>query len=133
MTGLEVYLWLCLDSILHLLGMAIAISVIGIIIYIVLQIAIHVQWYDESEPETKVMKTFYKSICKYLRISISIFIVSILGLTFVPSTKDVAVIYVLPKIINNENMKALPNEAVLLLRNKMQEWMKDVEKQVIPK
>jgi hypothetical protein len=133
MTGLEVYLWLCLDSILHLLGMAVAISTMGIIIYIILQGAIHVPWYDESEPNTKITKTFYKRTCKYLRISISIFILALLGLTFVPSTKDVAVIYVLPKIINNENVKALPNEAVLLLRNKMQEWMKDVEKQVIPK
>ena len=39
MTGLEVYLWLCLDSVLHLLGMAVAISMMGIIIYIIFPVA----------------------------------------------------------------------------------------------
>jgi len=42
---------------------------------------------------------------------------------FIPSTKEVAAIYLIPKIANNEQVQKLPENFVKLLNVKMEQWM----------
>ncbi len=64
----------------------------------------------------------------YRRILITDGIIS-LGLLliscFIPSTKEFAVIYLIPKIAANEQVQKIPDNALKLLNGKMEEWIND--------
>jgi len=47
---------------------------------------------------------------------------------FVPTSKEMAAIYLLPKIANNENVKAVPNKSMEILNLKLDEWINDMRK-----
>lgn len=49
--------------------------------------------------------------------------------TFLPSTKEAVAIYILPKIVNNEQIQKLPDNALQLMNTKMEEWIKDMTKE----
>ena len=57
---------------------------------------------------------------KVAKTGIFVFIISILGLVFTPSSKAVAAIYVIPKIVNNETLKEEANEFYIMAK----EWLK---------
>lgn len=42
---------------------------------------------------------------------------------FIPSTKEVAAIYLIPKIANNEQVQKIPDNAAKLLNAKLEEWI----------
>lgn len=46
-------------------------------------------------------------------------------LMFVPSTKQVAMMYTMPAIINNEDVQALPADIVKLARQEIEKMLKD--------
>jgi len=48
---------------------------------------------------------------------------------FVPSTKQAAAIYLIPKIANNEHVQKLPDNAMRFLNGKFEEWIEDMTKQ----
>lgn len=52
-------------------------------------------------------------------------IIPALGLVFVPSTKEAAAIYLIPKIANNEQVQKVPEQALRLLNAKLEEWIDD--------
>lgn len=52
-------------------------------------------------------------------------LVSISTAIFMPSTKQAAIIYLLPRIANNEEVQKLPSNATKLLNAKLQDWVKD--------
>ncbi len=58
-----------------------------------------------------------------------IFVMSIISITFIPSTKEACAIYLIPKIANNEQMQKLPDNAAKLLNVKMEEWINDTLKE----
>jgi magnesium-transporting ATPase (P-type) len=60
----------------------------------------------------------------------SIIIVTFFSLaaTFIPSTKDYAAIYLIPKIAKNEQIQKIPDNAIKLLNGKMEEWIADIGK-----
>ena len=60
--------------------------------------------YENSEGELKTYSILQRS-CK---ISCVIFFVCLFLMSFIPSTKQAAIIYVVPKIINNKQVQALP-------------------------
>ena len=43
----------------------------------------------------------------------------------VPSTKEACAIYLLPKIVNNEQIQKIPNNFANLLNAKIEEWIKE--------
>jgi hypothetical protein len=43
----------------------------------------------------------------------------------VPNTKEAAVIWLLPKIVNNEQVQEVPNKALKLLNKRMDEWLEE--------
>lgn len=44
---------------------------------------------------------------------------------FTPSTRSFAAIYLIPKIVNNEQIQKLPDNAATLLNAKMEQWIDD--------
>lgn len=46
----------------------------------------------------------------------------------VPTTKEAAAIYLIPKITNNEQVQKLPDNALKFLNGKFEAWIADMEK-----
>lgn len=44
-----------------------------------------------------------------------------------PSTQQACVIYLLPKIVNNENIQKIPNNVSELMNKRLEQWMDDVK------
>jgi hypothetical protein len=44
----------------------------------------------------------------------------------IPTTEEMAAIYLLPKIANNEQVQQVPDKAMQLLNGKLDEWIADV-------
>ena len=47
-------------------------------------------------------------------------------LTFTPTTKEGIAIWALPKIVNNEEIKQIPENFAKIVNDKLQDWMRDV-------
>lgn len=63
-----------------------------------------------------------------LKITIPIMILCGLIATFVPSSKTIAAMYVLPAIINNEHIQNSTSNTLEALENLTKEWLKDTVK-----
>lgn len=48
---------------------------------------------------------------------------------FTPTTKQAAVIYMLPKIVKNEDVKEIPGNFVKVFNGKMKEWIDEMEEE----
>jgi hypothetical protein len=48
--------------------------------------------------------------------------------TFIPSTKQMAAIIVIPKIVNNEQIQNIGENGLSILESKTVEWLKDIKK-----
>ena len=44
-------------------------------------------------------------------------------IAFIPSTKEACAIYLIPKVVNNEEVQKVPNNALKLLNAKLEEWI----------
>lgn len=64
-------------------------------------------------------------IVKYEGFFAFIFLLLCLCGVFIPSTKEVVAIYLIPKIANNEQMQKIPDNAAKLLNAKMEEWINE--------
>ena len=62
----------------------------------------------------------------------TLFAIVSIGGSFIPSTKEVAAIYLLPKIVNNEKVQKLPENFTNLLNAKMEQWIGDTLKDKKP-
>ena len=59
------------------------------------------------------------------------FVFGLLGNAFIPSTKQMIAIITIPKIVNNEQVQEMPDNALKLINKKLREWAEDTE--IIPK
>lgn len=74
--------------------------------------------HDDSE---KV--DFSKWFKRLLMPSLLCIITGIIGSVFLPTTKEAAAIYLLPKIVNNQQVQELPDNALKFLNAKLEEWI----------
>jgi len=51
---------------------------------------------------------------------------SIIGNVFAPSFKEQAFIYLAPKIVNNEQVKKIPENALKILNTKMEQYLDEI-------
>ena len=75
--------------------------------------------YTIGEKQALVMGQKIKLAPIVLAISIALIIL-------IPNLKEAAAIYLIPKMVNNENVQELPNDATKLLRLKLNEWINDL-------
>jgi hypothetical protein len=69
---------------------------------------------------------FVPEIKRFYKLAVVVLIVSLLGFAFIPSTKEAAAIYMIPKIVNNEQVQKLPDNAMKFLNGKFEEWINDM-------
>lgn len=52
---------------------------------------------------------------------------------FTPNTKQFAAIYLIPKVVNNEDVRAMSGDAMKAMRLKFREWLDSLEPQKVVK
>jgi hypothetical protein len=114
MTGLEVYLWMMLDSLKggFLLTTLIPLGVLTVIRGIITIIEMDkLDTYNRSMPvEEKKSYRDIPEIAHNARKALKSFVIAmaiVLVSCFIPSTKQMAVIWILPKVANSETVEAL--------------------------
>ena len=116
MTWFDVYLFTRLDA---LNALFIASAIIVLCAGTFLTVVGAMQWrFNESELGEKLARKTWKwavPIC---------FFFGLLS-TITPTTKEFAAIYLIPKVVNNEHAKQIPDNALKLLNAKFEEWIKE--------
>lgn len=56
------------------------------------------------------------------------FIIITIPATFIPSSKTVAAMYLIPKIVENKSVQQLPDKALSILNLKLDQWMDGFKK-----
>lgn len=94
------------------------------VVFIVLLVGLSLEWsLSELNGEENVPKILKKR-WKVALIGLCIFVPLRI---FTPTTKQAAVIYMLPKIVNNEQVQKIPANFVKVLNTKMEEWLGQFE------
>lgn len=115
-TAFDIYLVSLADKIISPAGFIACFS-LGITIFLCV---IYFVGFDITE-EVKQAKTA-------LKITTAIMIVCGFIAVFVPSSKTIAAMYVLPAIVNNEHIQNSTGNALEALENLTKEWLKDTVK-----
>lgn len=117
LTWWQVYLLTRIDNISILLMLPTIFSGVAALILTIMMCVAHVdEWTHENS---------YNKIKFWLKRSIIVFIMGLTLCSAMPSTKEVAAIYFLPKIVNNEHVQNLPGEAVKLLDTQFKKWISE--------
>jgi hypothetical protein len=74
---------------------------------------------ERWEKKFPVIKKWYKRLIIYLIVVGFIWIIT-------PNTKEFAAIYLIPKIVNNEQVQQVPDKALNILSMKLDEWINDL-------
>ena len=82
---------------------------------------------NPSEHFLEIKKDALSISRKCIIACIILFFISFPLATFLPSTQQACVIYVLPKIANNEYVQKMPNNISKLVSEKLAEWIDDVK------
>ena len=69
---------------------------------------------------------FIKSL-KYYVITVIFISILIAAQAFIPNTKQMIAIITIPKIINNEQIQDMPDNALKLINKKLKEWAEETE------
>lgn len=114
----------------HIINCFRALSCIsGIFLFIILLVYLFSSLDGLDNSDLDGLKDLSKTYEKTKTFFILSFLSLILFLTltvFTPSSKLIATIYLAPKIINNEEIQKIPNNALKLLNSKMEEWIEDI-------
>jgi len=119
MSAWTVYLFTRLDA-LH--GTFVAIITISAVVLIMATI-FRCLGMPEHNPTSKEAKTLTQRCNKAIIISTISFFFGGMLLMIIPTSKDFAAIYLIPKIVNNEKVEGLPDKALDLMNKKLDEWL----------
>lgn len=114
-TGWDIYWITRLDAIRHVTDLIAFISGLAMLLGIA--------WYFFELFEDGKQLWVVKHI---LKVVIPVFLVALICSVVPPTTKEAAAIYLLPKIVNNEQVQKLPDNAVKFLNVKLEAWIKDM-------
>ena len=115
MTAWEIYWLLKLDDIHAMLGILIVAGGLTSIAMGVWWLFVHDECMGESDKRAKRAST------SVLKIAIPALIVSFLVGTFLPTTKQMAAVLVVPTVVNNERVQQLPEKVLELVEKKLDE------------
>ena len=114
MSGWFIYLLTRID---YIRGLLIAIAVIlGVGITACLIYAAIYRDTHSSNPFTET------SVSKWLKKLVTSMAITIFITIMIPNLKEIAAIYVIPKIVNNEQCQQLPTKMMNLLNTKLDQW-----------
>jgi hypothetical protein len=66
-----------------------------------------------------------KCVKRWIGICAILFIFSNMLYIVIPNTKQAGIIYLLPKIANNENIQKIPNDIAALAQKQLKQWLED--------
>ena len=120
MSGWFLYILTRLDAVNHVVEV---VSFIGIFVIIGCTLAYAGFKFGEKDDDTasSITRIGYKMGI--------VWFFSILLWVFVPTTKEACVIYLLPKVVNNEQVQKVPSQALRMLNMKMEQW---IQEQIAP-
>ena len=108
LTWWQVYLWTRLDGIRSLFIIGVVILLIGLFFYVVILADSSYDWED---------------IKKWFFLQLSLGVLFLLLSVAIPSKEDFALIYVLPKIVNNEKVQQIPEKFLDVANKKLDEML----------
>lgn len=111
----EVYFILQLDSIRDVAGMLLFILGVSS----VLSSVIFFMSLDDCFGSDGTVSVIMKKFCM---LSISLFFIFTIIRAFLPSTKRMAAVILLPQVINNEKVQQLPEDVLDLVQSLIKEW-----------
>lgn len=106
----ELYLILKLTDIIEAFYVIEIMSVIALVFYGIFG-ALHIDTEYGGDKKAELWKGYKKRLAKYT----SIIIGAVIFTSFIPSTKQIAALYILPPVINNEQVQQLPQEIMDIL------------------
>ncbi len=110
-TPFEIYLVMQMDSLCWLLFILCTVTG-GVSVVSFVELLIDFTTEEKRAPLKKVLK-----------INVPLSIMFLLLFVATPSTKTVAAMYVVPKVVNNENVQKLPDEMLQLFRESVKDMM----------
>jgi hypothetical protein len=116
-TAGTIYWFIVIGNISSVCTIFLVILTLALIIAVIFYVMITFDGYGPDKD-----KDMIRSIIVKILISWSILLILSI---FTPSTKDIAAIYLMPKIVNNEHVKNLPDKTLTILEKKLDEWIKD--------
>lgn len=99
--------------------------ILTIILLVIWRIAAWRQFDDSSEDVED--KKIYRATCKKIKLWCMIPVILFVASTFIPDTQTAAALYVLPKIINNKQVRKMPDKLVTLANSWMDEQIKTIK------
>lgn len=128
-SGWEMYLITRMDAIIGIMFATLLLGAAAAAVFIALT-AVSYQEYsqyidrgDSYERERNREKRSYDFFKKFLKISVSTTVAAMILLCLTPTTKDLAMIYIVPAITKNEQVQKLPANFVKFLNAKMEKWI----------
>ena len=119
-SGWTIYWITRLDSIVDLMNKISVFLMISLgILFVLVLLLASIGMSEASKDALKSSQCLFKHLIITLLIVCPVFIIR----TFIPSSKDVAAIVIIPLIINNEKIQQIPNEVMDLGL----EWLKDLK------
>lgn len=116
-TAWDVYWITRLNGLGFLCGAAVFISVAFITVWVFIMVPFEL-WEDNEEKHPRYLRMLY--------FAIGVGLSSLVILSFIPSTKEAVAIYMIPKIVNNEQVQKLPDNAMKFLNEKFEGWLNDM-------
>jgi len=120
-TSWDIYWITRLDSASFVLAAVFIISIIAIVVLLIARACL-------AEPYYAWEKKFNAEWLTPLKITLAMAMLSGFISLFIPTTKEFAAIYLIPKIANNEQVQKIPDNATRLLNAKLEQWIDDITK-----
>jgi len=118
-----IYWILSLDSINNLFCLAMAICVAAVCIMLLWILFFHLE--GSYEEERKYAKLFQEKCARIiLKIILPVFILIAVVATFLPSSSDMSMIYIIPKISNSTFAKTIPSKLEVLANKELDALIK---------
>ena len=124
MTSLDLYLFFVYGSFLNLYEALIVICVIYLVINIVYRFT---SWVEDSGIETDSI------VVKHVKMALISLAVLTTIATFMPTQKEVAAIIIVPRLVNNEDVKSLPDNIAGLFSDLVLDVRKDLKREAMAK
>lgn len=131
MSMLFVYFIAKASNIVTAFGWLIGLSIILLIVGTICTFAGNCSW-DSSDSDIKDIAKDQELLSKlgkaFRRPGYVIFIISFIIYVFMPNTKQLAAIYLVPKIVNNEEIKGVASDSLNLMKVKIKQWLDETIK-----
>jgi len=117
MTAFEMYVFVKLTTIQN---MCIAFAfILGIALIFIIPYTISI--YDGDADDNTA-----KAVMRFMKTAIALFVFFLLSAVFIPSTKEMAAIYIFPKMASNEQVQQIGKDSLDILTGYAEKWKQEI-------